>query len=74
MNTGLVNANDALRWAQEGDESSAWIVLGDFNRPIDDGDADPFGHQGTNGERDRGAQIRRHHGCAAQLANAAYGC
>jgi len=32
--------DDALRWAQSIDETSSWIILGDFNRPVDDGDAD----------------------------------
>lgn len=32
--------DDALRWAQEGDDTSSWVLLGDFNRPVDGGDAD----------------------------------
>jgi endonuclease/exonuclease/phosphatase family metal-dependent hydrolase len=32
--------DDALRWAQDGDQTSYWVVLGDCNRPVDDGDAD----------------------------------
>ena len=36
----ILALDDALRWAQEEDETSHWIVLGDFNRVIDDGDGD----------------------------------
>ena len=36
----IVALGEAFRWAQEGDETSSWIVLGDFNRVVDSGDAD----------------------------------
>jgi endonuclease/exonuclease/phosphatase family metal-dependent hydrolase len=36
----ILALDDALRWAQDGDATSDWIVLGDCNRPLDDGDAD----------------------------------
>ena len=36
----ILALDDALRWAQQEDETSHWIVLGDFNRVIDDGDSD----------------------------------
>ncbi|MEE9384901.1 MAG: endonuclease/exonuclease/phosphatase family protein [Nannocystaceae bacterium] len=38
--TEILALDDALRWAQKADEAAAWIVLGDFNRPVDDGDSD----------------------------------
>jgi endonuclease/exonuclease/phosphatase family metal-dependent hydrolase len=36
----ILALDDALRWAQEGDETSSWVVLGDFNRVVDDRDRD----------------------------------
>jgi endonuclease/exonuclease/phosphatase family metal-dependent hydrolase len=36
----ILALDDALAWAQEGDETSSWVVLGDFNRVVDDRDRD----------------------------------
>ncbi|MEM6990041.1 MAG: endonuclease/exonuclease/phosphatase family protein [Myxococcota bacterium] len=36
----ILAIDDALRWARNGGIDAEWIVLGDFNRPFDDGDRD----------------------------------
>ena len=37
----ILQLDDALRWAQEvRAHEQDWVVLGDFNRPVDDGDPD----------------------------------
>jgi endonuclease/exonuclease/phosphatase family metal-dependent hydrolase len=38
----ILALDNAVRWAQDGDETSAWVVLGDFNRAVDsDADGTP---------------------------------
>jgi len=36
----ILAVDDALHWGQAAGLDAEWIVLGDFNRPFDDGDAD----------------------------------
>ncbi|MBL4687623.1 MAG: endonuclease/exonuclease/phosphatase family protein [Nannocystaceae bacterium] len=36
----ILQIDDALRWGQRAELKAQWIVLGDFNRPFDDGDRD----------------------------------
>jgi len=45
--------DDALRWAQDGDPTSKWVVLGDCNRPVDDGDPDRQPEEEWQGLLDR---------------------
>lgn len=36
----ILALDDALRWAQQARDDAHWVVLGDYNRPVDDGDRD----------------------------------
>ncbi len=36
----ILGLDEALRWARDADHTSSWVVLGDFNRVIDDRDRD----------------------------------